>query len=239
MTHDPRWSFFLLVVGAALFVVAPVMAEGSGFSRTAVAVCADGKTDSTRRFPSPDGRSVVIAKIQPMKPPVLTVRRDTILQELSHPAWSCPVFKWAPDSRAVFVTYSTGGAVGQFQTRVYRFTDSAMVMVDPTSAVREDFLATYPRCGSPEEPNFAAVAWLGDSTRLLIAAQVLPHTNCDSMGTFALYEVAVPTGAIAKKYGQLEAKKRFWEELGDELRNANDDCIRDPRSCWVPILHGD
>jgi hypothetical protein len=58
------------------------------------------------------------------------------------------------------------------------------------------------------------------------------------MGTFALYDVLVPSGRILKKYPQLEAKKRFWNLLGSELKNADDDCIRKPSSCFIPALHG-
>lgn len=57
------------------------------------------------------------------------------------------------------------------------------------------------------------------------------------MGIFWAYEINLPDGEIAKKYSQLEAKKTFWESLGEEHRNAEDECIRDPKSCWVPQLH--
>jgi hypothetical protein len=105
------------------------------------------------------------------------------------------------------------------------------------SALRRDFLGRYPKCFEPEEPNIAGIAWGRNSTRLLVAAEVLPHANCDNMGTFVLYEVAVPNGKIMHRWSQLAAKKSFRELLGPELQNANDQCFFRPRDCEIPALH--
>jgi hypothetical protein len=92
--------------------------------------------------------------------------------------------------------------------------------------------------GWPEPPNIGAVAWLSD-TRLLVAAEIMPHSNCDSMGTFVAYEFALPTGRLERRYDQLEAKKRWRAQLGVELLEAPDECIRKPRACFVPFNHPD
>jgi hypothetical protein len=82
----------------------------------------------------------------------------------------------------------------------------------------------------------AAVKWL-DSEHLLAAVQVPNVSVCDSMGVFELREMSVRDLSIRKTYGQIEAKKLFEGDLGGNLRDANDGCVRDPKSCWVAAHH--
>lgn len=149
-------------------------------------------------------------------------------------AWPCPEFLWAPDSSALAVTYSDGGDAGDSHMGVYRFGPDAKDPIDVTAAAEADFLAHHPRCPAKPEPNLAAIAWLDGTDRLLVAAQVPRHSDCDDRGTFALYEVSVPDGKVLAKYGQLEAKRRFGEKLGPALRRADDRCITEPGSCHAP-----
>ena len=81
--------------------------------------------------------------------------------------------------------------------------------------------------------------WVKGSSEILVAAETLPHSNCDNMGTFRAYLIRLPDGHILKSYGQIEAKKLFWKHLGAELRDADDDCILRPGSCDIPQLHPD
>ncbi|HEV2212923.1 MAG TPA: hypothetical protein VGS99_06215 [Gammaproteobacteria bacterium] len=157
--------------------------------------------------------------------------------DLHTETWACPEFLWSPESAALAVTYSDGGLVGNYYISVYRVTELEPALIDVLAAVRSDFTSSYPKCYDTEEPNFGAVSWLDGSQHLLVAAEVLRHSNCDDAGTFALYEVSVPDGKIIKKYDQLEAKRLFADKLGSELSSANDDCIRKPGSCYIPELH--
>ncbi len=70
-----------------------------------------------------------------------------------------------------------------------------------------------------------------------MAAEIIGHTICDSYGTFKVYEVALPELKIVRTYDQLEAKRLFQDSLGWEIENAPDNCIRDPKSCWVEGNH--
>ena len=78
---------------------------------------------------------------------------------------------------------------------------------------------------------------MGSSHELLVAAQIVPHTNCDSMGTFTAYTIDPWRMRIGKKYSQLEAKASFRSSLGPWLSDARDECIRDPEQCYVAQLH--
>ncbi len=156
---------------------------------------------------------------------------------------------WAPDSRAFFVNYSDGGSVGTFHALVYFVGPSGVRRTEPTQGVREAYYSQPVACfapgstnqqariGPPEKPNVGAVTWLGDSSKLIIAAEVPPHSSCDDMGTFRLYEVSVPSGRVLRSYGQIEAKKLFLRDVGEDLRNADDNCFLKPKSCWSPWLH--
>lgn len=144
---------------------------------------------------------------------------------------------WAPDSKGFFANFSDGGSVGEYHVRVYLLETDGVKMVEPSKYVIQEALRHYPKCSDPETPNISAIKWFKDSSTLLVAAEVHPHTNCDSMGIFWAYKINLPYGEITKKYDQLEAKKKFWDSLGEEHRRAEDECIRDPKSCWVPTLH--
>lgn len=143
---------------------------------------------------------------------------------------------WSPDSKAFFVTSSEQGRNGWFHTQIYFLEDGGLKKVDPTREIERAFGQPVV-CAWPESPNVAAVGWLDGSGRILLAAQILHHTVCDSFGTFKLYEVALPEAKILKSYNQIVAKRLFWSLLGDELRRADDNCIRDRKSCEVPANH--
>jgi hypothetical protein len=53
------------------------------------------------------------------------------------------------------------------------------------------------------------IGWLRNGRRILVAAEIVNHSVCDSPGTFAAYEVDVETLQITARYSQLEAKRRF------------------------------
>jgi hypothetical protein len=93
------------------------------------------------------------------------------------------------------------------------------------------------KCGWPEVPNVAALKWMDGSTKLLLSAEIIHHSNCDSYGTFEGFVVDVASLRIVGHYNQLEMKRLFRSDLGEELQQANDACIRQPRSCYVRANH--
>lgn len=212
--------------------------DDCSYSNAASAFCPKQQITERKEFLSPDGLKKIIVKTKPMEQPELYVDIGKHEYRVNFSPWPCPEFQWSPDSAAFFVTYSDGGAVGNFEVRVYYPSEKGITMINPTRLVQTDFLKHYPKCFDPEIPNLAGIAWITSSKRLLIAAQVLPDSNCDMMGTFSAYEIQVPSGKIIKKYTQLEAKKSFWDLLGPELRNADDECFTNPGDCQIPMLHG-
>ncbi|HYL46417.1 MAG TPA: hypothetical protein VEU52_05285 [Candidatus Limnocylindrales bacterium] len=139
---------------------------------------------------------------------------------------------WSPDSRSFAVTGSCCGAGGQYETDVFYVQRERLTKVELTSLIVRGF--GHPvRCEWPEDSNVVAVKWVKPSRQLLLAAQIMNHTVCDSPGTFKAFLVDIPDRRIVKVYNQLAAKKLFSNDLGKWLLDANDDCVRDPESCRV------
>ena len=207
-----------------------------GYSLQSVDIVGCNIEGHAKPYSSPDSKKNLVVGPTADGDPKIEVLLEGARVRVPYSTWPCPQALWTPDSRAFFLNYSTGGAVGTFETRLFYPSREGVKVIDPTKAVVADFLAHYPKCFSPETPNVAGIAWLSAS-RLLVAAQVLPHSNCDAMGTFATYEIEVPSGTVRAKHSQLESKKLFPHLLGPELQNANDECFTSPASCRIPELH--
>ena len=142
---------------------------------------------------------------------------------------------WAPTRNRFAITGSEGGANGQYQTAVVTVSTSGLQWFDVTPIIERAF--GHPvRCGWPEAPNVGALTWLSE-TRLVTVGEIINHSNCDSFGTFVAFEVDIPSRRVIGGSGQLEAKRRWGPELGVELRDAPDGCIKEPSQCYVATNH--
>jgi hypothetical protein len=146
---------------------------------------------------------------------------------------------WSPDSRWLAVTYTYCCSGFSPYLHVYDVSDSGVRDLNVEHALTTGFGKGI-RCEKGTAAHqwalTAAVKWF-DSSRLLAAVQVPNVSVCDSMGVFELREMSVPNLSIRRRYGQLEAKRLFGNDLGGNLRDARDACVRDPKSCWVAAHH--
>lgn len=143
---------------------------------------------------------------------------------------------WSPDSKAFAVTGSIEGANGRYETAAFFVGDSRLDKVELTPLITRAF--GHPvKCGWAELPNVLSLKWLVPSQRLLIAAQIIHHSNCDSFGTFKAYAFDITVPRVVEEHDQLETKRLFGSDLGRELLQANDNCIRKPQSCYVSANH--
>lgn len=139
---------------------------------------------------------------------------------------------WAPGSNALFITTSDQGANGSYRTLVIARFAGQLQSRDLTPLVVKSF--GHPvRCVVPEGPNVGGVFWNPDSKSLIVAAEIVNHSNCDRAGTFRLFQVNPWTMTVPRSFGQLEAKRQFGSKLGMELSAASDECIRRPAKCRV------
>ena len=143
---------------------------------------------------------------------------------------------WAPDSSAFAITSSDGGAVGTYHAIVVGKGPNAKPISRDLSPLVIRAFGRPVTCDEPEDPNVAAVKWLSGS-HLIVTAEIPPHTNCDSFGTFRAYEIDWHSMRVVRSYDQIAAKRLFGQAMGSELRNAPDSCVRRPRSCWVSTNH--
>lgn len=120
--------------------------------------------------------------------------------------------QWSPDSTALFVTESYGGAVGDWHAILYLIEGSVVRRLDVTKQVVNSFKKHY-RCKEPEEPNIGAIKWFNGAKKLLIVAEVPPHSSCPEMGKIRGYIVEIPTGGIFQEFDE----KRLRTEWGDYL----------------------
>ena len=237
-------SSLALMAGYIWLTVALALGEGrnetSGtYSRQAVDLWSHVAGNSQPfKVLSPDKRSLVQARY-------IEDQDEKVLLDVSGAIGSIEVdighgvdseLLWSPDSESFFVTTSDQGANGSYRLIVVgRFGDK-LVSRDLTSLIYRQF--GHPvRCGWPEAPNVGGITWLGQTRHILVAAEIVAHSNCDSYGTFKAYEVDPARMQVIRSYGQLETKQKFGKFLGDELKNAPDECIRDPKSCYVPVNH--
>jgi hypothetical protein len=143
---------------------------------------------------------------------------------------------WAPDSRAFFVTTSDEGANGSYHLLVVDFFDGQLQSREIAPLIYHRFGQPF-RCGAPELPNVAGIGWVRDTHHVWVAAEVLNHSNCDSNGTFKAYEVDPAKMTVDQTLNQLKAKRQLSSALGQELVGAPDQCIRNPKSCYVSTNH--
>jgi hypothetical protein len=141
-----------------------------------------------------------------------------------------PEALWAPDSDAVAVTHSLGGALGTYQVLIYRPENSGPD--DIATEVRRDLSHRFPACvggqsgctadqrklmrNDPKWVNVAAIRWMENSKRLLIMAWV-PDSSAfgANLGRYNGYLVDAHTGRILTRYSEQEFKRRFKKYCGD------------------------
>ena len=219
-----------LAVGAWFAGVA-VLAQGPGLFAKQAEPVTSGRT-SLRS----GGRvAVSTANGSSAFPATLLVTRDGGRLERSFEFGLNAEVLWSPDGSRFAVTGSEGGANGQYRTAVVTIAGDRLGWFDVTPMVERAF--GHPvKCGYPDAPNVAAIVWQSN-VQLVVAAQILNHSNCDSFGTFASYAVDIVARRVGQRFDQPESKRRWRQSLGIELLAAPDECVRTPRSCFVPTNH--
>jgi hypothetical protein len=194
------------------------------YSRFAADLENTGKPIDVR---SPDRKSSVTAvSIEvPTAPDGLEVRYtihtngEQFVEELD--GWGAEI-QWSPDSSAFAVTQTEGGGGIGYRVYVFYVGQSGVRKVD-VSRVIEAATGFSSQCEVKVLPNTAAITWLSPR-RLLVAAETVPVSICKCDGSFVAYEVSLPDVGIEHLYSQLEAKKEFGNQMGCELRDADDFC---------------
>jgi hypothetical protein len=196
--------------------------------------------DKVKTATSPDGKKRVSIEILDDNaedfPARITVDTDHDQSSATIRFGLATEILWSPDSRAFALTGSSGGSNGQYATDVFYVQEKKLLKVQLTTLVEKAF--GHPvRCAWTESLNVAALKWLIPSKELLVAAEIIHHSNCDSFGTFKAYAVDLQVPRVVKVLNQLETKHLYHDDLGEELLQSDDTCIRHPESCHVGSYH--
>lgn len=184
---------------------------------------------------SPDGESRVAAHTDPDKGVALDISGRMGSHHVDIGAGVGSELLWSPDSKTFAVTTSDDGANGHYRTIVVGSGADGLIVRDLSPLIEKAF--GHPvKCGWPELPNVGAVRWNTPAT-LVVVAEIVAHSNCDSFGTFRAYIVDWRHMRIVSSFDQIAAKQSFWPSLGAELRSSPDECLRSPQACWVSTNH--
>ena len=223
------WAILFLMLAAQAACASPYSAQGiniwehvAGSDRPFAMVSPDGKMTVTARFGVHHGVEGVR----------LDISGAVAARGLDIGPGVNSELVWSRTKRDFFVTTSNGGSVGGFHLLV--FNGTPMRDVGPL-LVRA--FGQPVRCAEAEPPNIAGVAWLPNG-HILAAVEIAPHSVCDSFGTFRAYEIEARGRKVYRSYDQIEAKRLFGQYMGSELRDADDGCVRDPKSCLITANHG-
>jgi len=212
------------------------------YSQQAIAIWdniwVNGEPTGTVQIPSPDGDKKVTATYDQKSDRLwLTIGVGPAQFRISVAGGVGSELAWSPDSRAFFLTYSEAGLDGDYHTCIIYVSSKGIRRLSVDRITRRAF-GNPVKCLEPSSiVNVVGVAWLEDSKRILVAAQIVPLNICDSFNTFKAFEIYLPERIVVKPYEQLTAKKKFWNYLGTFLREAPDNCITDPKSCEMPENH--
>lgn len=193
-------------------------------------------------IPSPDRRSRVVATYREDKDTHILLNLTGELGSLQldlEPGVGSELL-WAPDSKALFVTSSDAGGNGSYHLYVVDTFEGKLQSRELTGLIDHTFghpVRCDPKGLFTEPPNVAGIGWVAQTHHIWVAAEIVAHSVCDSDGTFKAYEVDPASMTVVRTLDQLEAKRELRQLLGNELKGAPDQCIRNPKSCYVSTNH--
>ena len=123
---------------------------------------------------------------------------------------------WSPDSRAVAITSSDGGWVGNWSVKVLRVADGKST--DPASQALKRFRRELPQCPA-ESPNAGAVGWQSGG-RLAILVEMPCHGSCERMCTQRGYVVDARTGNVLRRLDERQVAREWRRLLGERFGAA-------------------
>ncbi len=203
----------MLLLTASMCLPGSTMAQAGNWSKEATSLLYSGMT-RTIKVVSPDGRKSAVIDNERIAVVVdgkrLPGTRGSEIDTLAE-------LGWAPDSKAFFITASEGGAIGRWYVRVYVLVGDGIRRLNIGQEVVKDFKRHY-KCWEPEAPNVGAVTWVEGSAKLLLVAQVPPHSSCREMGKLGGYVVSVPKGRILESMEEKALRARWGGVLGTGLK---------------------
>jgi hypothetical protein len=120
---------------------------------------------------------------------------------------------WSDDKKSFAITWSDGGAIGNFHVRTFHIDGDSVTEWPATQQAFDAFKALH-WCKTRGD-NIQAYRWLPDSKGLVLVLSVYPTGDCgEDLGHTEAYVVDAATGDIQQKWGvkQLNAYMRSFPE---------------------------
>jgi hypothetical protein len=89
--------------------------------------------------------------------------------------------------------------------------------IEVTREVEREFKEKY-KCVEPQPPNIGGIKWIDSSDKLLLVAEVPPHSNCPQMGLIMGYVVSLPSGKIMERFDLANLNIVWGNQLGLRLK---------------------
>ena len=144
---------------------------------------------------------------------VLSRRGKVLLQTRLSDLSASTSVEWSDDNQSFAITWSSGGANGRFQVRVFHVDGNSVVEWPATQRVWPDFKTRH-WCRARGD-NIQAFGWMKDTSDLLLVLSVYPTRDCgQEMGYTEGFVVDAATGEIRKRWnrGQLGEYARTHRE---------------------------
>jgi hypothetical protein len=134
---------------------------------------------------------------------------------------------WSPDSKAFFLNGNNNG-YSDYHVAVHVLDAPSLGPGYITDEVEKDMAQSFPPCRAAYTPDncaelaknpsdyigAAAVDWVGDSSRIVIMAEVAPSSSMGGiMGQVLGYEVDVPSGKIERRMTAQEFGRRWQHSM--------------------------
>lgn len=165
------------------------------------------------RVCSPDSSKIVIIDDMNL---AVTVQGDTVPGTDDIGVSTLAELSWAENSKGFFITESLGGATGEWRVTAFLIRNGEVHRMDIAENAINEFKKTY-ECKKAEEPNIFGITWMNGTERILLVAQVPPHSSCPEMGNLMGYIVSVTSGDIIEEIDQKELLSEWKGHLGERF----------------------
>ena len=113
---------------------------------------------------------------------------------------------WAPDSEKFSITYSSGGAIGNFRVHMYRIEREAVIeLLKPPETAFDDFRKQY-FC-KIRGNNIRALGWQADSRAIFLIAGVYPTSDCGEIWEQEAGYLVDMDGSILRRFNNRQTKR--------------------------------
>jgi hypothetical protein len=122
---------------------------------------------------------------------------------------------WSPDSRAIAVTGSDGGEVGDWHAYLYILDDQDGAQRRDIDGLLAPLIHDFPKCDEDDNyANLGAVAWAKGGKELLVLAQVPSHGTCHNMGARKGFRISIPDWTVIQVLSEAEVLQKWKHMLG-------------------------